>query len=90
MEMLKQPVHQPMSMADQVISLVSAENGAFNKIPVADLKGVQRALLDDFKVKHPEIIDQLNATKDLDDALKQQIIDASKQIIAGMDQRAAR
>ena len=90
MEMLKQPVHQPMSMADQVISLVAAENGAFNKIPVADLKAVQKTLLEDFKVQHPEIIDQLNATKDLDDELKQQIVDAAKQIVAGMDQKTAR
>ena len=90
MEMLKQPVHQPMSMADQVISLVAAENGAFNKIPVADLKAVQKTLLEDFKVQHPEIIDQLNTTKDLDDELKQQIVDAAKQIVAGMDQKTAR
>ena len=90
MEMLKQPVHQPMSMADQVISLVAAENGAFNKIPVADLKAVQKTLLEDFKVQHREIIDQLNATKDLDDELKQQIVDAAKQIVAGMDQKTAR
>ncbi|MGI6556172.1 MAG: F0F1 ATP synthase subunit alpha [Pseudoramibacter sp.] len=90
MEMLKQPVHQPMSMADQVISLVAAENGAFNKIPVADLKAVQKTLLEDFKVQHPEIIDQLNTTKDLDDELKQQIVDAAKQIVTGMDQKTAR
>ncbi len=90
MEMLKQPVHQPMSMDEQVISLIGAENGAFNKVPVDRVKAVQKAMLDAFKTKHPDIVSQLNQTKDLDDSLKQQIAEASKEIVAGMNLDEAR
>lgn len=90
MEMLKQPVHQPMSMDEQVISLIGAENGAFNKVAVDRVKAVQKAMLDAFKTKHPDIVCQLNQTKDLDDSLKQQIAEASKEIVAGMNLDEAR
>ena len=55
MEMLKQPLCHPLSLAQQVISLVVAENKLMLDVDVKDIKPFQMNMLDYFATKHPEI-----------------------------------
>lgn len=77
MELLKQPVHSPMSMADQVITLVCAENSVFKDVSVKDVKKAQGELLQQFKDQAPDIVNTIMEEKTLSDDLKQKIIDTA-------------
>ena len=44
-ELLKQPQYQPMGVWEQVASLIAAESGHFDAVPVEKIKEVQAALL---------------------------------------------
>lgn len=79
MELLKQPLCHPMSMHEQVITLCLATDKQFVDIPVKDIKKYQAGVLEFFEKKHPEIVKELEETKNLDDALKQKILEAGKE-----------
>jgi F-type H+-transporting ATPase subunit alpha len=77
MELLKQPLNRPFSMAEQVIILVAANAHIFSDIELTKLKGFRTGLLEYFATEHGAIISQLEASKDLSEDLKQSIIDAA-------------
>ena len=76
MELLKQPLGHPISMADQVITLVAATNRTFANLPVEEIKGFQGEMLEFIHRSHAEIVNDLETNKTLDDSLKADIIAA--------------
>ncbi len=74
MELLKQPLGRPLSMAEQVISLCAATNRVFKNIPVEDIKQHQMLLLEYFQLHHPEVLQELTEKKALTDELKETIL----------------
>ena len=74
MEMLKQPLCHPLSLAQQVISLVVAENKLMLDVDVKDIKPFQMNMLDYFATKHPEIGKEIEETKVLSDELGEKIL----------------
>ena len=78
-ELLKQPLCQPMSLHEQVISLVVANNRLLLDVPVAKVKEFQRQLLGWFDQVHPEIGQEIEETKVLSDQLKQSILDRASE-----------
>lgn len=79
MELLKQPLCNPMSLAEQVITLVAATNRIFLDVDVKKTKEVQLEMLDFFKAEHEDIVDEINEKKVLDDALTERIVEAAKE-----------
>ncbi len=77
MELLKQPLNRPFSMAEQVIILVAANAHIFSDLNVADIKKFRTDMLDCFAAEHGDIISQLNSSKDLTDDIKTAIIEAA-------------
>lgn len=77
MELLKQPQGSPLSMSDQVISLLVAENGKMIHVPVKEVKEYQRQLLAFFADKHPEIAGEIDKSGRLTDALTQSVLEAA-------------
>jgi len=77
MELLKQPLSHPFSMAEQVIILVSANAHIFSDVALSEVKKFRADLLEYFKTEHSEIISQLESTKDLSDETKAAIIDGA-------------
>ncbi|MCR5785582.1 MAG: F0F1 ATP synthase subunit alpha [Eubacterium sp.] len=73
MELLKQPLSKPMSLAEQVITLVCATHRTFSG--QKDVKGFQNGLLEYFAENGAGIVDKINAEKTLDDELIKQIED---------------
>ncbi len=78
MELLKQPLGNPMSMADQVVTLVAANAHIFSDLETDAIKEFQNGLLKDIRTNHSEIVTQLESTKQLSDDLKEMIIEAAK------------
>ena len=79
MELLKQPLCNPMSLAEQVITLVAATNRIFLDVDVKKTKEVQLGMLDFFKAEHKDIVDEIIEKKVLDDALTERIVEAAKE-----------
>ncbi len=76
MELLKQPLGNPMSLAHQVITLVAAIGKRFVGVPKNNLKKYQAALLAYFDEEHRDIVEEINFKKTLDDELKEKILKA--------------
>ena len=79
MEVLKQPLYRPLSMAEQVITLVVATAKGFIDIPLTEVKRYQMALLEDIREHHGEIITELEETKTLTDELRQAVLTAAEE-----------
>ncbi|MBQ8981018.1 MAG: F0F1 ATP synthase subunit alpha [Eubacterium sp.] len=78
MELLKQPLGHPMSLAHQVITLVVAIGKGFVDVPVEQIKKYQNDMLVYFDEQHSDIISDINTTKILDDDLRERILNAAK------------
>ncbi len=82
MEMLKQPLCNPLSLHEQVISLIAAENRLMSDINVKKIKEFQKKLLEYFDVQHPEIGEEIEEKTVLTDELKEKIISYTKEFKA--------
>ena len=69
MELLKQPLCNPLSMPEQVITLVAATNKVFLGIPTKKVKEAQMGMLKYFKEDYNHIIEELETSKVLSDDL---------------------
>jgi F-type H+-transporting ATPase subunit alpha len=76
MELLKQPLGKPLSMAEQVITLVAANSRCMEDIKLDEVKRFQSELLEFIRIEHSEILTGLNQSKNLDDEIKGMIIEA--------------
>ena len=79
MELLKQPLCHPMSLADQVITLVAANKRLMLDVDTAKTKEFQMGMLDHIHVQHAELVTKINEEKVLDDAITEQIVEAVKE-----------
>ena len=79
MELLKQPLCHPMSLADQVITLVTANNSLLLDVETKQTKDFQLRLLDFFHAEHKDIVDELNNNKVLNEELTKKIVAAVKE-----------
>ena len=79
MELLKQPLCHPMSLADQVITLVTANNRLLLDVETKQTMDFQLRLLDFFHAEHKDIVDELNNNKVLNEELTEKIVAAVKE-----------
>lgn len=75
MEMLKQPLCNPLSMSEMVVSLVAAIGRKFLDIDSKEVKKFQTGLLEFFHAKYADVLDGIESTKELTDEVKQKILD---------------
>ena len=69
MELLKQPLCAPLSMHEQVITLVAATGKVMLDIEPANVKKFQTAMLAYFEEKHAEIGREIETQKAIDDSM---------------------
>ena len=79
MELLKQPLGHPFSMADQVIILVGANAHIFSDVPVEEVLDFRKGLLEFFHTECADIITELETYLDLPDELKKRIADKAEE-----------
>ncbi len=79
MELLKQPLEQPMSQHAQVITLCAATGKLFLDVPVAQLKEFQGKLLAWMDEKYPQIGAEIDQTGKLNEALIEKILAAVRE-----------
>lgn len=79
-EILKQPQYSPLSIWQQVASVLAATAGTFDGLPIENVKAAQEALLNTLAEKHSKIVDELQAGEALSDKNQKTIIDVASQI----------
>ncbi len=72
-ELLKQPQYRPYNVNEQVLSIFAGTRGLLDDVPVRDVLRFEAALLKHFRDEHPEIIEELDRTKDLPNDLADRI-----------------
>ena len=82
MELLKQPLCNPLSMAEEVIILVAATNKVFLPVDVSEVKKKKIEMLEYFHSAHKDIVDEIEEKQQLTDELKEKIVAAAKEFIA--------
>ena len=81
MELLKQPLGRPFAMYEQVLTMVGANAGKFDDIPVKKIKAFQASMLDYFVHYEQDIIKELEDSRDLTEELKNRIVEVFDQFI---------
>ncbi len=79
MELLKQPLTKPLSLHEQVVTLVTARHKIFVDVEVRRIKEYQMNMLAWFDSTHPEIGQEINEKKVLSEELEARILDAAKE-----------
>lgn len=72
-EILKQDQFEPLSVADQVVSLYAATNGYFDDIPVEKIKSAESGLYKFVREKYKKFCDELEKEKDLTEKLEKEL-----------------
>lgn len=78
MELLKQPLSRPLSMAEQVITLCAATRGKLMAdLELKDVKRFQGEMLEYFHKEHSDIISELTSTGRLEDETAERIVETA-------------
>jgi F-type H+-transporting ATPase subunit alpha len=67
-ELLKQPLHQPFAVTDQVISIYAATRSHLDKVQVEDVARFESELLAFMKSKHADLYESIRTAKAISDA----------------------
>ena len=87
MEMLKQPLYQPKSDAEQVVTLVLASHGMLDSVPAQELRSRVSAFLRSFRADASGAMDRIGSTGKLEPDEVETILNAWK-AYAGCDSHA--
>ena len=83
MEMLKQPLYQPKSDAEQVVTLVLASHGVLDELPTAELRAKTSAYVRQFRADVSGTMDKITATGKLEPEMVDAILNAWKAYAGG-------
>ena len=79
-ELLKQPQYSPLSVWEQVASLIAATNGGFDGVPVEQIKKAQHALLSQLQSEHKKDMQKLNEGGKYDDKVEKIVLDQAAEV----------
>ena len=83
MEMLKQPLYQPKSDAEQVVTLVLASHGVLDELPTAELRAKTSAFVRQFRADVSGTMDKITATGKLEPEMVDAILNTWKAYAGG-------
>ena len=83
MEMFKQPLYQPKSDAEQVVTLVLASHGVLDELPTAELRAKTSAFVRQFRADVSGTMDKITATGKLEPEMVDAILNAWKAYAGG-------
>lgn len=79
-ELLKQPQYSPLSVWEQTVSLIAATEGAFDSVPVEQIKKAQHALLSQLWSEKKKDMQTLDKGDKVDDKMKKVILDQAAKV----------
>jgi F-type H+-transporting ATPase subunit alpha len=69
-ELLKQPLRSPMPVEEQVVSIFAGTRGFIDDIPTGDVRRFEAELLEEFRSRHRDLLDQIRNEGTLPDEAK--------------------
>jgi F-type H+/Na+-transporting ATPase subunit alpha len=69
-ELLKQGLHSPMPMEEQVVSLYAGTRGFLDDLEVSDVRRFERELLDEFRSRYSDLLGEIKSSGKLPDTAK--------------------
>ncbi len=78
-ELLKQPQFCPLSVGEQVVTILAGASGLLDDVPVNDVSGFAPRMLGWLKERYPDLVDEIDKTGKLDDELSARIIERVKE-----------
>jgi F-type H+-transporting ATPase subunit alpha len=75
-ELLKQGLHEPMPVEEQVVSIFLGTRGHLDDVAVADVQRFESEFLADIRRHHSGILDSIRESKQFSDETEQQVVDA--------------
>ncbi len=78
-EVLKQNQYQPMSLAHQVAILYAVGQGQLDDVPLEQVKPFEQAFHALLEERYPDVLHEIEQTKDLPDPIAKRLDDAAKQ-----------
>ena len=79
-ELLKQPQYSPLSVWQQVASLIAATSGEFDSVPVDQIKKAQHALLSQLGSENKKEMATLNEGGKVDEAMTKVVTDQAESV----------
>ncbi len=79
-ELLKQPQYSPLSVWQQVAILMAANEGAFDAVPLDQIKKTAEQLLSQLHKEHRAAMDKLNEGDKADEKTEKVILDVANQV----------
>lgn len=79
-ELLKQSQYSPLSIWEQTALLMAANEGAFDTVPVDDVRIASASILSDLRTSNRKAMDKLNAGDKPDDKVQKIILDTAKRV----------
>jgi F-type H+-transporting ATPase subunit alpha len=79
-ELLKQKQYQPLSIAEQAVSVLAATKGAFDTVPTAKIKDAQAELISYIEDKHKSVVASLNKGEKPTDELQKTVLEVAEKV----------
>jgi F-type H+-transporting ATPase subunit alpha len=79
-ELLKQPQYSPMSVWEMYSMLLAATNGAFDHVPLEQVKAAEAALLSELGKSHKKQMDEVNTGDKPSETIQKLILDVANKI----------
>jgi F-type H+-transporting ATPase subunit alpha len=79
-ELLKQKQYSPLSVAEQVISLMATTKGAFDTVPTAKIKDAQAELISYMEDKHGAVMKTLNKGDKPTEDIEKTVLGAAEKV----------
>jgi F-type H+/Na+-transporting ATPase subunit alpha len=79
-ELLKQPQYSPLSVWEQVASLIAATEGGFDDVPVEKIKKAQSALLSQLWSENKKEMQKLNEGDKVDENMTKVVLDQAEKV----------
>ncbi len=89
-ELLKQGQYSPYEVAEQIVGIYAASNGAVDDLPVSDVQRFEKEFIQFLKQKNQDIIDGINKEKKLTDEIKSKLDSAIKEFKAVFESGAGK
>lgn len=74
-ELLKQPQYQPLSVAEQVVSIYAGTHGYLDKIPTGDVTKYEAKLLEYARNEHKAVLDEIDQTGQLSEDTEKKVVE---------------
>jgi F-type H+-transporting ATPase subunit alpha len=79
-EVLKQPQYSPLSIWEQAAGIVASTEGAFDGVPIENVKSAQNALLTNLHQHHKKLTTELEKGGELSDGDRKTIVDEATKV----------